>query len=97
MDTKKLIKIEQNIKDLLIEHPRLQKLENRRELVWEYWKRFDGLSFGVTKENWLYRITWPDYITRSLRKVMSKVKEVDNPQRYLEGELFKKKYAKRNS
>lgn len=94
MDTKKLTQIENNIKLLLEEHPSLRALDKRREMIWLYWKTYDGLVFGVTKEMWIYgRVTWPDYLTRSLRKVMSKIKEVDNPERYKEGKLFSENYA----
>jgi len=84
----KLNQIEQNLKDLLEEQPKLKKMENRRLLIWEYWKQYDGIVWGISKENWLFRLTYPDYITRALRKVMSKCKEVDNPERYNDERAF---------
>ena len=88
----KLSQIEQNLKILLEEKPQLKDIKKKsRELLWEYWKKFDNLIFGITKEMWLSgRITWPDYITRSRRRLMAKIKEVDNPQRYKEGDKFRK-------
>ena len=88
----KLSRIEENIKILLKEQPKLRNSKYKRELFWEYWKRFDGLSFGISKEMWLYRITNPEYLGRALRKVMVKVKEIDNPERYKEEEDFLKTY-----
>jgi hypothetical protein len=88
----KLNKIEKNLKILLEEQPKLRKSENKRELFWAYWKRFDGLAGGISHELWLYRLTNPEYLGRALRKVMVKVKEVDNPARYQEEKDFLKKY-----
>jgi hypothetical protein len=88
----KLSQIEANLKVLLEEQPRLRKSENKRELFWGYWKRFDGISFGISKEMWLYRLTNPEYLGRALRRVMAKVKEVDNPARYQEEKDFLKTY-----
>ena len=88
----KLSKIENNLKLILEVEPRLRNSEMKKELFWEYWKRFDGLCGGITKEMWLYRITNPEYLGRALRKVMVKVKEVDNPQRYEEEKDFLKTY-----
>ena len=70
-------KMEKNLEELLLEQPKLAKLENRKLLIWEYWKKFDNLTFGISKEGWLFKYTWPDYITRSLRKLLNKKKALD--------------------
>jgi len=87
---KKLSEIEENLKLLLEEQPRLRKVENKRELWWEYFKRFDGLTFGITKEMFLYRLTNIEYLGRALRKLQAKVKKVDDLSRYEKENKFLK-------
>jgi len=93
-----LSKIERNIKCLLEEKPELRSVKKRKELIWEYWKRYDGLSQVVTKEMWLYRLTGVENITRSARKVQAKFKKLDDQDRYLRardmGEYYKSKEQK---
>ena len=85
-------KVEKNLQELLTKRPELNKLEKRREMIWEYWRVYDGLTWGLSKEMWMFRATWPDYITRALRKLLVKDKKLDTerPKREESMESFKK-------
>ena len=85
-------KVEKNLQELLTKRPELNKLEKRREMIWEYWRTYDGLTWGLSKEMWMFRATWPDYITRALRKLLVKDKKLDTerPKREESMESFKK-------
>ncbi len=91
----KLSKVESQLAELLEEKPALIKLEKQREAVWQYWKKFDGLVWGISKEMWIFgRVTNPDYISRALRKLRVKKKEYDDPQRYTKEKEFLNNYKK---
>jgi len=69
--------IEEKVRKLLQEKPKLRY--NRRELEWEYWKKYDGLVFGITKEMWFNQgkqggLTKYSALDRAIRKVFQ-----DNP------------------
>ena len=68
MEKEKLQKIQENTKQLLIKYPPLRKLKNRAEAIWVYYKEFENLKWGITKEMWLYQLTNPETISRAIRK-----------------------------
>lgn len=58
--------IRNNIKELLEEKPDLCKAENARFAVWEYWSKYEGAKWGVTKEAWLRHLTMPEKILEEI-------------------------------
>ena len=67
-EQKKLKKIYENVKTLLIKNPQLRGLKSRKEFIWEYYKHFEGLKFGITKALFLYHLTSSETISRAIRK-----------------------------
>jgi len=103
METKQLRTIEQNVYELLLKKPKLRY--NRRELEWEYWKAYDNLKFGITKEMWLSQgqpgqLTKYTALDRAIRKVFQdypNLRPQNDIKRYEEAETFKQAYGKKEN
>lgn len=84
MEINSLEKINENVRELLKEKPELAKIENRKLAIWIYWCRFEGISFGITKNIWL-RLSNPETLSRAIRNVCA-----------TSGELFPKSNEENN-
>jgi len=104
MELKQQLKtIEEKVYKLLCEKPKLRY--NRRELEWEYWKKYDGLIFGITKEMWLKQgkeggLTKYSALDRAIRKVFQdyphlRPNKQANLQRYQQAEEWRKVYERK--
>jgi len=97
MDRKKLIAIEQNVKKLLIKYPSLRKLKFRKEAIWQYYKKFEDLKFGISHDAWLYTLTNPETISRAIRKCQTDNPELrppkeDDQDRYKQAKVYQDRY-----
>jgi len=63
----KLEIIQENVKNLLKEFPRLRAIENRMEAIWVYYELFEGITETITEKQWL-TLTNPETISRAIRK-----------------------------
>lgn len=97
MDKKKLIAIEQNVKQLLTKYPSLRKLKFRKEAIWQYYVKFEGLKFGISHDAWLYNLTNPETISRAIRKCQTDNPELrppkeDDKERYNQARVYQDRY-----
>ncbi len=95
----KLIKIQENVENLLREKPLLRSLKTRREFIWEYYKKYEGLVFGISKELFLYRLSSMETISRAIRKCQEenpnlRASEEDEIWRHEEARSFAKFHKK---
>lgn len=98
----KLEKIQENVKKLLEKYPELRKLKNRKEAIWMYYKEYEGLKFGITKEMWLYHLTNPETISRCIRAILEKNPEFrsekeEEIKRYNQAEIFREYFSNRKN
>lgn len=78
------------MKKLLQRNPKLAY--NRRALEWEYWKTYDNLKFGITREMWFNQgkegeLTKYSALDRAIRKVFQ-----ENPHLRPRKEADEKRY-----
>jgi len=94
-----LQKIQENVKKLLQKYPQFASLKHRKELIWIYYKEFEGLKFGITKEMWFYRLTNSETISRAIRKCQEenpelRASEEEEKGRYEQAGEYAKFYQK---
>ena len=65
--------IEANCEKLLRKYPNLAK--NRKLAIWYYWKKFEGIAVGITKQKWL-TLTSAETISRAIRRTQEKFPEL---------------------
>lgn len=97
--SEKLNKVLKNVEQLLRENPQLRSLKKRKEFIWEYYKKYENLKFGITKELWLYHLTNPETISRAVRKCQKenpdlKASEEDEKEKRKQSKIFSNFYKK---
>jgi len=95
--------IVKKLERFLQKNPKLKNPYLRRQLEWEYWKEFDNLKFGITREMWLNMgkeggLTKYSSLDRAIRIVINKLglKEEWEKARYSLAEEKKKELNKLN-
>jgi len=76
MAEEELTKIIDKLERLLQKNPKLKNPYLRRELEWTYWKTYDNLTFGITKDMWLNMgkgLTKYSSLDRAIRIVVNKL------------------------
>jgi hypothetical protein len=78
MPEEEIKNIVEKIERLLLRYPKLKNPYLRRYLEWEYWKTYDNLTFGITKEMWLNMgkpggLTKYSSLDRAIRIVINKL------------------------
>ena len=53
MAEEELTKIVKKVEILLLKNPKLKNPYLCRNLEWTYWRTYDNLTFGITKDMWL--------------------------------------------
>lgn len=96
MEQEQLQKINNQVKELLQQQPKLRGIFQRAQFIWEFWKKYYGISqFGISEKTWinLYRVANPETIARAIRKVQKEHPELKdektNDERYKEANLFR--------
>ena len=91
LNAENLQSIKENLNDLFIERPKLRNETKKYEICWEYWKKYDGLLWGLTKEMWINQgkgITKYTALERVLRDIFKGKNDLK------QGEIFRETYAK---
>jgi len=78
MAEEELTKIVEKVERLLQKNPKLKNPYLRRELEWTFWRTYDNLTFGITKDIWLNMgkekgLTKYSSLDRAIRIVINKL------------------------
>ena len=76
MPEEEIKKIVEKVEILLQKNPKLKNPYLRRELEWAFWRTYDNLTFGITKDMWLNMgkgLTKYSSLDRAIRIVVNKL------------------------
>lgn len=93
MNNNEFQSIRNNLVDLLNEQPKLRNEFQRYTIIWEYWKKYDNLAWGLTRSMWTSQGK-PKGLTKytALERVIREIFKGKNDLK--QAEIFRKKYAK---